>query len=115
VSYTLTTLWYERQRYLPAVLAIGFSAVLIALQCGLLLGMFVFASIPVDHARADVWVGSPELESVDLGYPIRGSRIASLVGDLEVEEAEIYFLGFAHWLKPGVGFVTLGESAGSRM
>jgi hypothetical protein len=32
MSYTLTILWYERRRFLPAV---AFSAMLVALQCGL--------------------------------------------------------------------------------
>ena len=40
MSYSLAPLWYERQRFLPGVLAVGFSALLIALQCGLLLGLF---------------------------------------------------------------------------
>ena len=62
MSYSLTTLWYERQRYLPGVLAVGFSALLIALQCGLLLGLFSITSIPIDHTRADVWIGSPAVK-----------------------------------------------------
>src|SRR5437588_550503 len=61
MSYSLATLWHERQRYVPGVLAVGFSALLIALQCGLLLGLFSITSIPVDHTRADIWVGSPEV------------------------------------------------------
>jgi putative ABC transport system permease protein len=103
VSYALTTLWHERQRLLPAILAIGFSAVLVAVQCGLLLGMFAFASIPVDHARADVWVGSPEVASTDLGCPVREGRIVSLLADPEVVQAEAYILGFAYWRKPDGG------------
>jgi putative ABC transport system permease protein len=103
VSYALTTLWRERQRHLPAVLAIGFSALLIAVQCGLLLGMFAFASIPVDHARADVWVGSPEVTSIDLGCPIGEGRVVSLLGDPEVVQVETYILGFTYWTKPDGG------------
>src|SRR5262249_40075436 len=76
---------------------------LVAVQCGLLLGMFTFASIPVDHARADVWVGSPEVTSIDLGSPIREGRIMSLLGDSEVVQAETYILGFAQWMKPAGG------------
>ena len=34
-------LWYERHRYLPAVLAVGFSALLIVLQFGLHLLGFI--------------------------------------------------------------------------
>src|SRR5262249_4545997 len=74
ISFALTTLWHDRQRFLAGVLAVAFSALLIALQCGLLLGMFSFASLPVDHTRAQVWVGCPEVASVDLGRPIRESR-----------------------------------------
>src|SRR5437588_191463 len=67
MSYALTTLWHERQRYLPAVLAVAFSCLLIALQCGLLLGLFSITSIPIDESSADLWVGHPEVPSVDLG------------------------------------------------
>src|SRR5205807_1668422 len=70
MSYALQTLWHERQRYAAGVFAVTFSAVLIALQCGLLLGLFKITSIPIDHTRADVWVGSKAVPSVDLGKPI---------------------------------------------
>src|SRR3954452_9212976 len=48
MSYALTTLGHERQRFLPAVLAVAFSALLIALQSGLLLGLLTLMSTPVD-------------------------------------------------------------------
>jgi putative ABC transport system permease protein len=99
MSYALTTLWYERQRFLPAIFAVGFSSLLMALQGGLLLGMFSFASLPVDHARADIWVGSPEVVSVDLGRPIREGQIAHLLAAPEVERCETYMQGFAYWVK----------------
>ncbi|HTU91337.1 MAG TPA: hypothetical protein VMF69_14750, partial [Gemmataceae bacterium] len=77
-SYSLATLWYERQRYVPGVLAVAFSALLIALQCGLLLGLFSITSIPIDHTQADVWMGASEVLSVDLGRPIPESTLARL-------------------------------------
>src|SRR5207244_8667959 len=85
MSYSLATLWYERQRYLPGVLAVAFSAMLIALQCGLLLGLFSITSIPVDHTRAHVWVGAPEVLSVDLGRPIPENFLSRLANQPEVE------------------------------
>jgi putative ABC transport system permease protein len=103
MSYSLATLWYERQRYLPGVLAVAFSALLIALQCGLLLGLFSITSIPVDHTRADVWVGAPEVLSVDLGRPIPESYLSRLANQPEVEAPEIFFQGFAYWSKPNGG------------
>jgi putative ABC transport system permease protein len=103
MGYSLATLWHERQRYLPGVLAVGFSALLIALQCGLLLGLFSITSIPVDHTRADVWVGSPEVLSVDLGQRVPQSYLLRVANQAGVTAAEIYSQGFAYWGKPNGG------------
>src|SRR5260370_29000988 len=70
MCYSLATLWHERNRFLPGVLAVAFSALLIALQGGLLLGLFSITSLPIDHSSADLWVGNPEVLSVDLGRTI---------------------------------------------
>jgi putative ABC transport system permease protein len=103
MSYSLSTLWHDRQRYVPGVLAVGFSALLIALQCGLLLGLFSITSIPVDHTRADVWIGAPEVLSVDLGQRIPESFLLRALDQPEVEAAELYAQGFAYWGKPSGG------------
>src|SRR3954463_8704815 len=103
MSYSLTTLWYERQRYLPGVLAVGFSAMLIALQCGLLLGLFSITSMPIDRTNADVWMGAPGVLSVDLGRPIRDSYLARLAAHPDVQRCEVYLQGFAYWSKRNGG------------
>jgi len=104
MSYSLTTLWHEKNRFLPGILAVAFSALLIALQCGLLLGLFSITSIPIDHTRADVWVSAPAVLSVDLGRPIdEGSTFAKVASQPEVARTEIYMQGFAYWSKPGGG------------
>ncbi len=103
VSYSLATLWYERQRYLPGVLAVAFSALLIALQCGLLLGLFSITSIPIDHTSAHVWMGAPQVLSVDLGRPIQESTLARMGVLPEIDCCETYLQGFAFWAKPGGG------------
>src|SRR5438105_6951351 len=103
MSYALATLWHERQRYLPGVLAVGFSALLIALQCGLLMGLFSITSLPIDHTSADVWVGAPQVLSVDLGRPIRDSYFARVEVLPEVERTELYLQGFAYWSKKDGG------------
>lgn len=102
-SYSLVTLWFERQRYLPGVLAVAFSALLIALQCGLLLGLFSITSIPIDHTHADVWMGAPKVLSVDLGRPIPESALARMGVQQEIESCEPYLQGFAFWSKPEGG------------
>ncbi len=106
MNYALTTLWYERQRYLPGVLAVAFSALLIALQCGLLLGLLSITSIPIDYTRADIWIGSQDILSVDLGQKIP----MSFVGRLSPENPEIdptsiepFIEAFGQWKKPAGG------------
>src|SRR5262245_27739078 len=99
MSYSLSTLWHERQRYLPGVLAVAFSALLIALQCGLLFGLFSITSMPIDRNTADVWLGAPGVLSVDLGRPIREAYIARMAAQPEIERCEVYLQGFAYWAK----------------
>jgi putative ABC transport system permease protein len=103
MNFALITLWFERQRYLPGVLAVAFSALLIALQCGLLLGLFSITSLPIDQNTAKLWMGSLGVLSVDLGEPIPeyfSSRLASQPGVVRTEE---YLQGFAYWSKPQGG------------
>jgi putative ABC transport system permease protein len=103
VNYSLATLWHVRPRFLPGIGAVAFSAVLIALQCGLLLGLFKITSIPVDHTRADVWLGSSEVLSVDLGRPIPFTYISRVAGDPRVKRVEAFYQAFASWIKPDGG------------
>src|SRR5260221_465987 len=106
MSYALQTLWHERQRYAPGVLAVTFSAVLIALQCGLLLGLFKITSIPLDQTKAghgdgvDIWVGSYGTKSVDLGKPIPESYLTRVAGRSGVEMPEFYIANFGNFTKP---------------
>jgi putative ABC transport system permease protein len=103
VNYSLATLWHERPRFLPGIGAVAFSAALIALQSGLLLGLFRITSIPVDNTRADVWVGSSEVLSVDLGRPIELNYVSRVAGDPRVARVEAYYQAYASWVKPDGG------------
>jgi putative ABC transport system permease protein len=114
ISYTLSTLWYERQRYLPGVLATAFSELLVALQCGLLLGMFSFVSVPVDHTRADIWVGGPNIPTVDRGHPIPADYLVRVAAEPEVERCEVFIQGFAYWVRNDGG-AALSMVIGARL
>src|SRR5580658_9788428 len=103
MSYSLATLWYERQRFMPGVLAVAFSALLIALQCGLLLGLFSITSIPIDMSHADIWVGHPEIPSIDLGRPIPEDWMSYVWSEEGVERCDIFLEGFTVWVKPTGG------------
>jgi putative ABC transport system permease protein len=113
MSYTLAILWHERRRFLPAVMAVAFSALLAALQCGLLLGTFSAVSIPIDHSDADLWIGCPDVVSLDLGRTIPESW-RSRLSLAAIEQREEYVQGFAYWRKPS-GAAELVMVIGSRL
>ena len=112
-SYALTALWHDRQRYLAGVLAVAFSAVLIALQWGMLLGMFTFASVTVDRSRADIWLGGPHIQSADLSRPIFERYLARLAAQPEVEQSEICIQQRTLWIRPD-GSMEICQVVGSR-
>lgn len=119
MKYALLTLWHERQRYVSGVFAVTFSAMLIALQCGLLLGLFKITSIPIDHATPDlrdriIWVGSTGVPSVDLGKPIPASFLSRLAGRPGISEPELYIANFGNFTKP-VGGTELCFLLGTRL
>ncbi|HJZ54275.1 MAG TPA: ABC transporter permease [Gemmataceae bacterium] len=97
MAYSLSTIWYERQRFLPAILAVAFSALLIAVQSGLVLGLLSMMSVPVDKSRADVWIGHPGVRSVDLGRPLPERWVIRADANPEVERAEACVIGFSLW------------------
>src|SRR5439155_24427320 len=103
MSYSLAPLWHGRQRYLPGMLAVACSAVLIALQCGLLLGLLSVTSIPIDHTRADFWVGAADVLSIDIGGPILSDWMSRVAEQPEVARIEEYCQGFSRWKKPQGG------------
>ncbi len=97
MSYALSTIWHERQRFLPAVLAVAFSAVLIAVQGGLVVGLLSMMSRPVDTTPADVWVGYPGVQSVDLARGIPERWAARVAGEPGVRRVETAIIGFSLW------------------
>ena len=111
--FTLAILWYERRRFLPAVLAVAFSALLAALQCGLLLGTFATVSIPVDYSEADLWIGCPDVVSVDFGRPVPLNWRSRLCLP-EIVQSEEFVQSFAFWRMPS-GAAQLVLVVGSRL
>jgi putative ABC transport system permease protein len=100
MNFALATLWHERQRYIPGVLAVAFSAVLIALTCGLLIGLLKITSIPITRTRADVWVGSAGVLSVDIAGKVPTTWYSRVMECPNVVTCEEYCEGFQKWKKP---------------
>lgn len=103
MNFTLAMLWHDRQRYLPGVLAVAFSAVLIALQCGLLLGLLSVTALPIDNTRADLWVGGADVLSVDIGGAIPTAWVSRITESPEVIGVEEYVQAFSKWKKSNGG------------
>jgi putative ABC transport system permease protein len=100
LTFALATLWHERGRYLPGVVAVAFTVVLTALQGGLLLGMFAFVSLPIDRARADVWMGGPDIRTADMSQPIPAHDLDLLASQPEIDRCETYVQGMAPFTRP---------------
>ena len=60
-------------------------------------------SLPIDHSDAEIWVASPEVLSIELGYPIPESWRSRLASMPEVVDTEPYLYGFSYWRKPQGG------------
>jgi putative ABC transport system permease protein len=100
LPYSLATVWRQPLRYLPAVFAVAFSAVLSTLQCGLLVGILNIAARPIRRSSADVWVASPGVRGMGFGRPIPLAWKARLLSQPEVERVEEYLCGFTQFQRP---------------
>ncbi len=96
-SLARANLQYEWRRYLAAVMAVAFSGLLIIVQAGLLFGMFETSSSPVDRAKADIWITSPAIPSVDLARDLhkRYSPLPYLCP--EVKRVEEMYMATGDW------------------
>jgi putative ABC transport system permease protein len=64
------TLIYEWRKFLPAVLAVAFSGLLLMMMTALMFGIFSSAGVYVSKSDGDLWAGSPGTQSVELGRPV---------------------------------------------
>jgi putative ABC transport system permease protein len=101
------TLLHEWRRFLPAALAIGFSGLLQLVQAGLVLGIFSGAASYVSDSTADIWLGYPGTQSVDMGRPIDASLETRLLMDPEVTRVEPFVLVDGDWRASGSGGVSI--------
>src|SRR5262249_32271863 len=81
----------------------AFCAQLNILQWGVLLGTLSILSVPIDRSRADVWVASRDVLSLELGHPIPEAWESRLASQPGVERTEAYLFSFGYWHKPSGG------------
>ncbi len=97
VALARKTLLYEWRRFLPAIVAVGFAGLLQLLQAALVLGIFSSASVYVTGSTADLWVGYPGTQSVNLGRAIDPDVEMRLRMDPEVSRVEPFLWIDADW------------------
>jgi putative ABC transport system permease protein len=103
IPYSLLMLWRDRNRFLPALAAVGFSAVLVAVQCGLVMGLVLTTSAPIDHSSAHLWVVARDAPSLHQTYTFPRDWQARLDLQPEIEHSETYLTAMGRWRLPGRG------------
>lgn len=91
------TMVYEWRRFAPAVFAVGFSGVLLAVQAALVLGIFGSAAVYVTASSADLWAGYPGTQSVNFGRDIGPDVEMALRLDPDVADVEPYLWVEGDW------------------
>ncbi|QXI26608.1 ABC transporter permease [Pseudomonas vanderleydeniana] len=97
VALARQTLIHEWRRFLPAMIAVGFAGLLQLLQAGLVLGIFGSASVYINGSSAQLWVGYPGTQSVNLGRPIDAGVEMHLRMDADVLAVEPFQWIDADW------------------
>ncbi|MEN5149588.1 ABC transporter permease [Pseudomonas orientalis] len=97
VALARQTLLYEWRRFLPAIIAVGFAGLLQLLQVDLVTGIFSSASVYITRSAADVWVGFPGTQSVNLGRTIDAGVEMRLRMDPDITRVEQFQWLDADW------------------
>lgn len=105
MRYAIQTLWFERRRYLAGILAVAFSAVLMAVQAGVLVGLVATVSAPVDQSPADIWVTIPHTPSADNSGPLHTRTRNRLMRMPQIAQTDEYVQQFSRWYQPSAGYV----------
>lgn len=97
MRYALLTLWFERRRFLPGMLAVAFSSLLTILQAGIFWGLVSVVSMPIVHSPAAIWVTYPDTLACDLGKPIPTYWADILWAQPEITAVDQFIEGMTFW------------------
>ncbi|HEU0277818.1 MAG TPA: ABC transporter permease [Rhodanobacteraceae bacterium] len=102
------TLIHEWRRFLPAALAVAFSGLLLLMQAALVFGIFGATAVYITASDAQVWVGYPGTQSIELGRPITPAARTALLMDPGVARVDPFAWDGADWRGPrGTGGVSV--------
>src|SRR5262245_31818638 len=95
VSLARKTLLHDKARFLSTVGAVAFAVSLILVQIGLFLGVLGKASIPIERARADIWVTSKKTPTIDFAHPFTENAVLRVRGVPGVAQADNLIVTYA--------------------
>jgi len=111
------TLVHEWRRFLPAMLAVAFSGLLLLMQAALVFGIFGSTAVYITASDADLWVGYPGTQSIELGRPIGPRARTALLMDPGIARVEPFAWIDGDWRGPagtgGVSVFVSGISTGA--
>ena len=107
MSLALRTLLYDWRRFLPAVVAVAFSGLLVLMQAAIILGIFSLSSLYVTRSEADLWIGFPGVQSVDLGRPLAPRSELFAWMNPHVQRVEPFLWGSGEWRTRDRGMVNV--------
>lgn len=102
IALARKTLVYEWRRFIPSIVAVGFSGVLLAIQTALVLGIFGSAAVSVTASSGQLWAGYPGTLSVNYGRTVRADVEMRLRMDPAVADVEPYLWLEADWNNAGL-------------
>ncbi len=94
------TLVHEWRRFLPAMLAVAFSGLLLLMQAALVFGIFGSAATYISASDADLWIGYPGTQSIELGRPITPAARTAVLTDPDVARVEPFAWVDGDWRGP---------------
>jgi putative ABC transport system permease protein len=97
VALARKTLLNEWRRFLPAVVAVAFSALLLLVQTALVLGIFGSAAIYIEASKGHLWVGYPGTRTVELGRLLPADTEIWVRLDEAVDRVEPYRWLYGDW------------------
>lgn len=103
-SIALQTLASDRGKLFTALVGVIFSVVLVNVQGGLFLGLIFKASLLVENAQADIWVGHREMHNVEFPRDIPRRWVYRVRPIPGVKRADPYLIGFSDMTLPTGGF-----------
>ncbi|MEO8223301.1 MAG: ABC transporter permease [Gammaproteobacteria bacterium] len=101
VALARKSLLHAWRRFLPTTLAVAFASLMLLVQSSLLLGIFGSASVYMRTSGAQLWIGYPGTQTVELGQPVPEGAVLRVLLDPDVERIEPFKWLDGEWRAAG--------------